>query len=193
VTIIDSNSVGDPDRFRSLDDLERMLEAMPPGNRDKGRVALIMTRHEGGRREALDRAVLEPDVGIPGDAWGRDADRDNDMQIAVMEKNVAEMIANGQPLILFGDCLFLDLDLCPANLPPGSRVQVGGAVLEVTPTPHNGCRKFRARFGDGALRFVSKRELRHRNLRGIYMRVATAGEVRAGDTADVISRPAASV
>jgi MOSC domain-containing protein YiiM len=110
------------------------------------------------------------------------------MQIAVLQKDVAELIANGQPLTLFGNCLILDLDLSSGNLPPGSRVQVGGAGLEVTPMPHNGCRKFHARFGNDALRFVSMRELRRRNLRGIYMRVVTGGEVGVGDPVDVISR-----
>lgn len=185
---IDSDSVGDPDRFRSFADLERMLNALPGGREDRGSVALLMRRREGGRRETLDRAILAPAAGVPGDAWGRAAQPIPDMQIAVMQKDVAELIANGQPLALFGDCLILDLDLSAANLPAGSRVRVGGAILEVTPTPHNGCRKFRARFGDGALRFVSVRELRHRNLRGIYMRVAEGGEVAAGDPVEVISR-----
>jgi MOSC domain-containing protein YiiM len=144
---------------------------------------------EGGRRETLQKVVLAPDIGVPGDAWCRAAQRNEDMQIAVMEKDVAELIANGQPLTLFGDCLILELDLSSGNLPSGSRVRVGGAVLEVTPTPHNGCRKFRARFGDGALRFVSMRELRNRNLRGIYMRIAEGGEVIVGASVDVISRP----
>ncbi len=190
---IDSNSVGDPDRFRTLADLEEMLKALPGGREDNGRVALLVRRCEGGRREILDRVVLAPETGVPGDAWCRAAQPQRDMQIAVMQKDVAELIANGQPLTLFGDCLFLDLDLSAGNLPAGSRVRVGGAILEVTPVPHNGCRKFRARFGDDALRFVSTQELRHRNLRGIYMRVAEEGEVATGDPVDVVARaPAAS-
>ncbi len=190
---IDSNSVGDPDRFRALADLEEMLKALPGGCEDNGRVALLARRCEGGRREILDRVVLAPETGVPGDAWCRAAQPQRDMQIAVMQKDVAELIANGQPLTLFGDCLFLQLDLSAGNLPAGSRVRVGGAILEVTPVPHNGCRKFRAQFGDDALRFVSTRELRHRNLRGIYMRVAEEGEVRTGDPVDVMSRtPTAS-
>ena len=185
---IDSSSVGEADRFRTLAVLEESLMALPDAHEDNGRVALLMRRCEGGLREVLDRVLLAPETGVPGDAWCRAAQPKQDMQIAVMQKDVAELIANGQSLTLFGDCLVLDLDLSASNLPAGSRVRVGDAILQVTPEPHNGCKKFRARFGDDALRFVSMRELRHRNLRGIYMSVAEAGEVRTGDPVEVISR-----
>jgi hypothetical protein len=187
---MDSDSVGEPARFRTLADLEQILLTMPAANKDAGRVTLLMRRTEGGRREVLDSMVLSPDLGVPGDAWMREDERSPEMQIAVMEAQVAELIANGQPLALFGDCLILDLDLSAGNLPPGARLRIGEAVLEVTPMPHNGCRKFLARFGEGALRFVSIPRLRHRNLRGIYLRVVAEGAVRTGDAADVLSRPA---
>jgi hypothetical protein len=189
---IDSRSVGNPECFRDLEDLICMLEALPPGNRDHGRVSLLMRRSTGGRRETLAKAMLEPQAGVPGDAWARDEKRRDDMQIAVMELAVAELIANGQPLLLFGDCLILDLDLSAANLPVLTRLRVGDATLEVTPMPHNGCQKFRSRFGDGALRLVSMRRLRHRNLRGIYMRVIEAGEVKIDDLVEVMFRPPVS-
>ena len=106
-----------------------------------------------------------------------------------MQIDVAELIANGQPLTLFGDNLFLELDLSAANLPPGSRLRAGTATLEVTPEPHDGCRKFRERFGDAALRLVSRRDLRHLNLRGVYLQVVEAGEIAVGDPVQVLSRP----
>jgi MOSC domain-containing protein YiiM len=185
---VDSKSVGDPARFRPLADLERMLKGGPPAPADSGRLALVVSRGQGGRREPLPRAVLTPEGGVPGDSWGRRSRRDRDAQLAVMQLDVAELIANGQPLTLFGDNLFLDLDLSADNLPPGSRLRVGGAVLEVTPKPHTGCRKFRARFGDDALALQAKPELKRRNLRGIYLRVVEAGEVNVGDPAEVIAR-----
>ncbi len=160
-----------------------------PRPKDRGQVTLLMIRGEGGRRVALDEVRLDPDLGMPGDAWGRAKDRRPDMQIAVMEDGVARLIANGQPRELFGDCLMLDLDLSRENLPPGSVVRVGQALLEVTPMPHNGCSKFQARFGKEALRFVVMKELRHNNLRGTYMRVIEGGRVRLGDQADVVARP----
>jgi MOSC domain-containing protein YiiM len=105
-----------------------------------------------------------------------------------MQKDVAELIANGQPVTLFGDNLFVELDLSASNLPPGSRMRVGQAILEVTPKPHNGCYKFEARFGPDALRLVSQLELRHRNLRGIHLRVVQDGAVHTGDLVEVLSR-----
>jgi MOSC domain-containing protein YiiM len=185
---IKSDSVGDPARFHSLDHLERAMAALPAAPRESGRVVLIVRRTEGGRRELPDRVLVTPDSGIPGDAWGRQGDPHPDAQLAVIQFDIAELIANGQPLPLFGDNLYLDLDLSKTNLPAGSRLRVGHALMEVTPQPHNGCRKFRARFGADALEFASNPELRPRNLRGIYLRVVEPGEVAVGDTVQVVLR-----
>ena len=185
---IDSQSDGDLAAFLALDVLEARLAAAPPAPRDIGRVRLLVTRHRGGVRETVDRVTMSPDSGMPGDSWGRQRRPSPDAQLAVMQFNVAELIANGQPLTLFGDQLFLDLDLSEANMPAGTVLRAGTATLEVTPMPHNGCRKFRARFGDGALRLVTSRELRHLNLRGIYLRVIEAGEIGVGDQVHVLRR-----
>jgi MOSC domain-containing protein YiiM len=186
---IDSRSTGNASRFQPLAVLEPALAAMPDRLRDHGSLSFIMVRGLAGRRHILDSVVLAQDFGVTGDAWGRARDRNPDMQIAVMQKEVAELIANGQPLALFGDCMMLDMNLSSSNLPTGSQVKVGAALLEVTPEPHNGCRKFHARFGNEALRFVSARATRHRNLRGIYMRVIEGGEVHVDDPAIVSFRP----
>jgi MOSC domain-containing protein YiiM len=185
---LDSHSVGNPARYRTLEQLEQSLEALLPAPKDSGRVVLIVVRREGGRRDTPDSVHVTPAEGVPGDAWSRQRAPHWAMQIAVMQRDVAEVIANGQPLELAGDNLFVDLDLSVSNMPPGSRVRVGGALLEVTSMPHDGCRKFQARFGPDALRLVAKPELRRRNLRGIYMRVVQGGEIRRGDGIEVIAR-----
>jgi MOSC domain-containing protein YiiM len=183
---ITSASVGSADRFATLSDLRRALDELPVAPSDGGRVVWIVRRCELGRREAPLRVRLTPESGVAGDAWINRPDPAG--QIAVMQADVARLIANGQPLELFGDNLFLDLDLSVENIPPGSRVRVGDALVEVTSKPHDGCRKFRARFGGDALRFVSEPHLRHRNLRGIYLRVLEGGDISVGDPATVIGR-----
>ena len=187
--VVDSQSDGDPAAFLEFEVLTTRLASAPPAPTDEGRVRMIVTRHPGGRRELLERVAMTPDSGMPGDSWGRQRRPSPEAQLAVMQFNVAELIANGQPLALSGDQLYLDLDLSDSNLPAGTRLRVGTATLEVTPMLHNGCRKFRARFGDGALRLVSAPELRHLNLRGVYLRVAEAGEIAVGDPIHVLSRP----
>ena len=179
---------GDPSRHLPLGELEQKLGTLPAAPRDAGRVAFLVRRRPDKVRETPTRIDLGPDTGVPGDAWGRGQKPDRAAQVTVMEIDVAEMVANGQPLTVFGDNLFLALDLSVENLPTGSRLRLGRALLEVTAKPHNGCRKFAARFGHDALRLVANPQLRHRNLRGIYMSVVEAGEVAVGDAVAVVSR-----
>lgn len=186
--LIDSSSIGDPSRHRVREELDALLASLPPAPVDEGRLALLVRRGEAGRRETPDHAVLDPLSGLPGDAWERRPERKPEAQLTVMQLDIARLIANGQPLELSGDNIVVDLDLSAENLPIGSRIRIGEALLEVTPKPHNGCKKFRARFGEDALRFVSDPIQRHRNFRGIYLCVLERGVARLGDAVTVISR-----
>lgn len=184
VVTLNSDSVGDPARFRPLHELVSGLDALKAAPRRTGTVGLVVSRREGGRRETLARHSLTVDGGLEGDAWGRREGRNPDAQITVMELAVAGLIANGQPLALFGDNLFLDLSA--GNLGTGSRVRIGRALLEVTPKRHKGCRKFSSRFGEDAFRFVVQPDRRYRNLRGIYMRIVEEGDIEPGDAVEAI-------
>ena len=166
------------------------LRALPVAHADRGRVALIVRRLVDGSREMPASVQLSREEGVPGDDWSRRPPRNPEAQLAVMQHAVAELISNGQPLTLFGDNLFVDLDLSAVSLPAGSVLRVGDAIVEVTPKPHNGCQKFRGRFGEAALRFVQAPPTRHLNLRGIYWKVVDPGEARVGDPIEVIRRPA---
>jgi len=179
----------DPSRHLPQSELESRLRALPALPKDSGRLTLIVRRPADGSRETPESLRLSPEDGVPGDSWGRDLKRTLDAQIAVMQRDVAELIANGQPLTLFGDSLFVELDLSVVNLPIGSRLRVGEAVVEVTPMPHDGCSKFKKRFGADALVFVNAKPTRHLNLRGIYWKIIEAGEVRVSSPIEVIARP----
>ncbi|NUN16609.1 MAG: hypothetical protein HUU55_23530 [Myxococcales bacterium] len=185
---IDSASVGDPTRFLSEAELEQRLIQNQPDPKDGGQLALLIRRGDGGLRQRVDRVCLDPVSGFPGDAWGRKSDPKLHSQITVMQLSVAEMLANGQPLELFGDNLFVHLDLSAMSLPPLSRIRIGSAIVEVTEKPHTGCNKFEARFGLAARSFTLRPDIRPLNLRGIHVQVVEAGDVFVGCLIEVLRR-----
>jgi len=176
-----------PLRHLSLAELDAGVRALPAAPRERGALALILCRRADGMRETPSRVVLSCRDGVPGDAWSRQPEpRELDMQLAVMNRDVATLIAAGQPLTTFGDNLYVDLDLSAGNLPAGTRLRIGRALVEMTPEPHNGCLKFNARFGNDALRLVQRKETRDQNYRGVYWRVIEEGEVAVGDSIEVL-------
>src|SRR5262249_522444 len=84
---------------------------------------------------------------------------------------------------LAGDQLYIDLDLSDDNLPPGTRLALGSAVIEVTSQPHTGCLKFKARFGLDAMNFVNSPVGEELHLRGSNGGVVRAGKIKVGDVA----------
>lgn len=181
--------VTDP-RHLSLAALENGLEQVLRSPTDGGTLDLLVRRPGPGEREVLDEGELDLEVGLVGDSWHwrgsrrtPDGSPHPEMQLNVMNSRVAALVA-GTPdrRALAGDQLFLDLDLGHDNLPAGSRLAVGGAVIEVMPLPHTGCPKFVAHFGSDAMRFVNGGVGRPLRLRGLCARVVAAGTVRPGDT-----------
>ncbi|MFI5043736.1 MAG: MOSC domain-containing protein [Acidimicrobiales bacterium] len=155
-----------------------------------GTVELVVRRPAEGQREVLDVATLDPELGLVGDNWlARGSTRTHDgtahpeMQLNVMSARAIALIA-GSPdrWALAGDQLYVDLALDDMNLPTGTRLALGTAVIEVTEVPHNGCAKFAERFGRDAARFVNSPVGKELHLRGINAKVVQAGTVRRGDT-----------
>jgi hypothetical protein len=157
---------------------------------DGGRLELIVRRPAVGEREQLTEAVLDVDQGLVGDSWNArgsrstpDGSADPKAQLTVMNVRLAALVAVDPARIpLAGDQLYVDLDLSGANLPPGTRLEIGSSVIEVSDTPHTGCRKFLDRFGKDAHLFINARENRGLNLRGINALVVQSGVIRQGDS-----------
>ncbi len=150
---------------------------------------LIVRRPQTDVREVLEQGELDPAEGLVGDSWkDRGSTRTADgsphpeMQLTLMNSRVSALLAQQKKhWPLAGDQLYLDMDLSEANLPPGTQLALGSAVIEVTAQPHTGCRKFQARFGPSALAFVNSRVGRQLNLRGIYAKVVRPGIIRVGE------------
>ena len=174
----------------ALPELEAGLSHIEQSPADAGVLALIVRRPWIDAREALDEGELSVEDGLVGDSWrergsSRSADgrAHPDMQINVMNARVAALVAQQRERWkLAGDQLYVDLDLSAANLPAGTRLALGDAVIEVTPQPHTGCRKFVERFGLDAMKFVNSEVGRRLNLRGINAKVIRPGRIRVGDT-----------
>jgi len=174
--------------YASPAELEAGLPHLRETPRDEGVVELIVRRPVEGEREVLEEAALDLEDGLVGDSWrsrGRSGGRpaNANAQVTVMNARATALVAGDRERWpLAGDQLYVDLDLSGDHIPPGTRLALGSAVLEVTEEPHTGCKKFSERFGLEALKFVNSPEGRELNLRGINTRVVRAGTVRAGDT-----------
>jgi hypothetical protein len=178
---------GDPSRHLSRAALEAGIAALH-APLDDGAVALMVARGPAGERHVLDDTVLTVEGGMPGDRWAAQTKYGPDFQLATTRADVARFIANGQPLELHGDNLFLDLDLSSDNLPTGTQLRAGECLLQVTPVAHNGCKKWVQRFGLCPMQLNLHPDYRALHLRGIYLRVIEGGRVRVGDRVRVVSR-----
>ena len=163
-------------------ELEAAYAVLPPSPVDSGRLELIVRRPRVGARELVDAGELTIEEGLVGDSWGRRWRRNAAAQLTLMNSRVIALIAreaDRRPLA--GDQLYVDLDLSVDNLPPGTRLQIGSAIIEVSAKPHTGCGKFVQRFGVDAMEWVNAPEGRRRRLRGLNARVVQAGALRTGD------------
>ena len=168
-------------------ELEAGLDHLRAAPRDVGVVELIVRRPAVEAREVVETAELDVEDGLVGDSWrtrGRSGGRpaNTKAQVTVMNVRSTALVAGDRERWpLAGDQLYVDFDLSGEHVPPGTRLAVGSAVIEVTDDPHAGCKKFSSRFGLDALVFVNSQEGRALNLRGINTRVVQAGTVRVGD------------
>jgi hypothetical protein len=170
-------------------ELEAGLDHIRESPADEGRLQLIVRRPRIGEREILETGELDIVEGLVGDTWQMrkslrttDGSAHPDMQLNIMNARAAALVAQDpNRWALAGDQLFLDLDLRPENLPAGTRLAIGSAVIEITDQPHTGCAKFVERFGVDAMKFVNSTVGRQLNLRGVNAKVVKAGTIHAGD------------
>jgi MOSC domain-containing protein YiiM len=178
--------------------LEASLDHLRAAPSDHGVVVLLVRRPAVGVRETPTEAVLDSAAGLVGDNWlargssgTPDGSADPERQVTVMNARVAELVAGGsERMPLAGDQVYVDFDISVGNLPVGSLLAVGDAVLEVSEPPHLGCAKFVERFGTDAMRFVNSRVGRQLRLRGMNTRVVRPGVVRPGDRVSASRVPA---
>ena len=177
-------------RHLTMQELEAALDHLRAAPKDDGVVELIVCRPRTDHREVLELAEFDPVKGLIGDNWCErpssktpDHSPHPEMQINIMNSRVTALVAQQKDRWpLAGDQLYVDMDLSKTNLPAGSRIAIGSVVLEVTPPPHTGCKKFVARFGMDAMMFVNSPVGKELCLRGINARIVQGGVIRVGET-----------
>jgi MOSC domain len=176
-------------KYIKTEEIERRMDWVRASPASRGRVALIVVRPQSNQRESPERAMLSPEGGVAGDNWRQHCWKKStsgephpDVQVAIMNARMIELLAGDKahwpPA---GDQLFVDFDLSVENLCVGDQLEIGAAMLEITAEPHRGCKKFKQRFGEAALRWVNSAEGDAQRLRGVYAKIVLAGEVEVGD------------
>ena len=179
----------------TMQELEAALDHLRNAPKDEGVLQLIVRRPQIDHREVVQEAELDPVLGLIGDNWSvrgsrktLDGSAHPEMQINIMNARVTALVAQEmERWPLAGDQLYIDMDLSKENLPAGSRIAVGSAVIEVSALPHTGCHKFVSRFGVDAMKFVNSEVGKELCLRGINAKVVQAGVVKVGHTARKIT------
>ena len=169
--------------------LDAGLDHIRLSPKDVGTIEMIIRRPDVDQREELEQAELDLELGVVGDSWRArervstfDGVPDTDAQVTIMNSRVISLVATHRDRwSLAGDQFYADFDLSRENVPPGTRLQLGSAVVEASEVPHQGCAKFSERFGADALRFVNTGPGRDLSFRGINTRVVVPGIVRRGD------------
>ena len=170
-------------------ELEAGLDHIRQSPAAEGALTLIVRRPQTGEREVLPQGELDLTEGLVGDNWKTrgsgstpDGSAHPEMQLNLMNSRAIALIAQDEARWpLAGDQLFVDLDLSVANLPPGTQLALGSAIIEVTAVPHTGCQKFVARFGAEAMKFVNAPLGRDLRLRGLNAKVIKPGQIQTGD------------
>ncbi len=174
--------------------LEAGLETIRQSPVNNGSLDMIVRRPKIGEREVIEQGELDLVEGLVGDNWKargssgtKDGSAHPEMQITMMNSRLIALIAlNKKRWQLAGDQLYIDMNLSEDNLPAGTQIALGSAVVQITPVPHRGCKLFVERFGVDATKFVNSQEGRELRLRGVNAIIVQPGAIRVGDLATIV-------
>ena len=187
----------------NIEQLDAGLDHIRRSPPDVGRLMMIVRRPDVDRREVVQEGRLDVAYGLVGDTWnvrGSTSTPDGspnpppppppppEAQVTIINSRALDLMAQSEDRWpLSGDQLVIDIDMGMENLPPGTQLSVGSAVIEISEKPHTGCVKFADRFGKDALRFVSTPMAMDMRLRGVNTRVVRSGTIRAGDIVEKLA------
>jgi len=183
----------------TYDACERALPHILAAPKDNALIEQVCFRPDYCERAFPQSLELTVEHGIIGERWGRspwlrlpDGAPDPRIQVSILAKRVMDLCWRDRDHTVHpGDPIVADMDLGMDNLPIGSRLRAGTAVLEVSDVFNTGCAKWRDRYGGDSLRWINEPRYRPLRLRGILCRIVRDGRVAKGALLTKDSAPAA--
>ena len=175
----------------SLPELNAALPQVLAAPKTDAAIATLCLRPAFNERAFADRLVMTKAQGIPGERWATlpwlklaDGSPDPRIQVSLLPSRVMDLVWQDRSQPHPGDPIVADMDMTVANLPVGSLIRAGSAILRVSDVPNNGCAKWKVRYGADALTWVQADPgLR---LRGVLCSVEVDGEVTLADRLQVL-------
>lgn len=181
-------------------DMATLMAALPhvlAAPKDAAPVQQLCLRPARGQRSFPQSVRLTRAEGVPGERWLTepwlrlpDNSPDPDIQVSILPARVLDLVwQHGDAAPHPGDTMVADMDMSVANLPPGTLLQAGTAVLRVSHQFNDACVKWKARYGTDAKDWITAPGHPDLRLRGILCAVVQDGDVRLGDALKRISEP----
>jgi hypothetical protein len=171
-------------------ELEAGLPTVLAAPRDSGTVRLLCARPKVNARSFPDVLTLTRAAGVTGDSNMKspwlvlpDGSPDPRVQVSVIPWRVLDLVWRERDRVTHpGDNIAVDMNLSEIDLPVGTLLAVGTAILRVSDVPNDGCAKWKVRCGRPAYDWIITPSGLRQRLRGLYCSVEQDGEVRLGDT-----------
>ena len=175
--------------FATREELDQALPHVMAAPRNDGPVEMLCYRPQSGQRVFTERLRLTRNGGIEGDyemsrPWLKlpDGSPDPRIQVSILPSRVLNRVwRNREPTTHPGDQVVADFNLSLENLPTGTLIRAGTAMLRVSDVWNDGCIKWKMRCGRPAYDWVRAAEHAVLRLRGIFCSIAEDGEVAVGD------------
>lgn len=155
----------------------------------KAGIDILCFRPDFGQRTFPDQITVRRDGGIVGERWLKapwkklpDGSPDPSIQISILAAAVYEVVVVDKHTMLHpGDTIISDLDCSEQNMPAGTLLRAGTAVLQVSGVFNTACVKWKARYGKPAYDWVNAAQNRPLRLRGLLCRVSQDGVIGKRD------------
>ncbi|KAB7615652.1 hypothetical protein F9L33_02505 [Amylibacter sp. SFDW26] len=173
----------------TMDELQAAIPDILDAPKDNVPVQILCLRPDYGERQIVDQIELTKEFGIPSERWSTaawmklpDGKPDPRIQVSILNKRVMDLVwLDRENTPHPGDPIVADIDTSEANMPIGTILQIGTAVIRVTDAFNDACVKWKVRYGKDAKDWIVRPENIKHKLRGLLCEVVIDGLVSKGD------------